>query len=146
MTKRKNPEDLQKVGRKETITTEMADRILTLFKMGMKDMEVCGQLDITPSVLYRYQTNHPEFEEKKQLAKTHLVARARRELYAGLASDDLRLRVDTAKWLLERKEKKEFSTRQELTGEDGEPLAPIINILPVEVKSEVKDGDNSDSE
>ena len=30
--------------------------------------------------------------------------------------------VNTAKWYAERKRKQEFSLRQEITGEDGEPI------------------------
>lgn len=142
MTKKKKPEDLLKKGRKETITPELKDRILAFFKMGLDDEEVCEQTDIAPSVLYAYQNRHPEFLEKKRLAKTNLVARARRELFAGLQSKDERIRVDTAKWVLERKKKAEFSTRQEITGEDGESLTPVINILPIEVKN----GNSSDTE
>lgn len=108
MTKRKNPEDLQKRGPKEFITPELQDRALTLFKMGLCDEEVCDTLDITPSVLYRFQNNHPKFKEKKDLAKNHLVAKARRELYAGLSSKDPKLRVQVAQWILERKKKDEF--------------------------------------
>lgn len=108
MTKKKNPEDLQKRGPKEFITPELQDRALTLFKMGLCDEEVCDTLDITPSVLYRFQNNHPKFKEKKDLAKNHLVAKARRELYAGLSSEDQKLRVQVAQWILERKKKDEF--------------------------------------
>lgn len=113
MTKKKNPEDLQKRGPKEFITPELQDRALTLFKMGLCDEEVCDTLDITPSVLYRFQNNHPKFKEKKDLAKNHLVAKARRELYAGLSSKDPKLRVQVAQWILERKKKDEFSQKIE---------------------------------
>ena len=136
MTQKKNPEDLQKRGPKEVITPELKDRIITLFRMGLKDEEVCDTLDLTPSVLYRYQTNHPEFKEKKDLAKNHLLARAKREIYAGLASEDPKIRIETAKWLAERKGKNEFSTRQEVTGADGESLIPVIEIQPVKTKDE----------
>ena len=135
-SKKKNPEDYEKVGRKEVITPEIADRILALFRMGLNDEEVCGQLDITPSVLYRYQVNHPEFKEKKEFAKTNLVSSARQALFLGLSSEDEKLRVDTAKWVLERKVKNEFSTRQEVTGADGESLIPVIEIQPVKTKDD----------
>jgi hypothetical protein len=101
MTKKKKPEDLLKKGRKETITPEIRDRMLSFFKMGLDDEEVCEQTDIAPSVLYAYQNRHPDFLEKKRLAKTNLVARARRELFAGLQSKDERIRVDTAKYTFE---------------------------------------------
>ena len=137
MTKKKNPEDLLKAGRKEDITPEIRDRAITLFRMGLNDEQVCDTLDLTPSVLYRYQVNHPDFKEKKDLAKSHLLARAKREIYAGLTSDDPKIRIDTAKWIAERKGKAEFSTRQEITGEDGIPLVPVIEILPVTPKEDL---------
>lgn len=133
MTKKKNPEDKLKPGAKEVITPEIRDRILTLYRMGLKDDDVCDNLDITPSVLYAYQKRHPEFAEKKRLAKGHLLARARKEIFMGLTSDDPKIRIDTAKWVAERLAKKEFSTRQEVTGEDGAPIVPQIEILPVAV-------------
>lgn len=136
MTKKKNPEDLLKRGPKGDITPEIRDRMLTLFRMGLNDEEVCDTLDLTPSVLYRYQVNHPEFKEKKDLAKKHLLARAKREIYSGLTSDDPKIRIDTAKWVAERKGKSEFSTRQEITGRDGESLVPVIEIQPVRAKDE----------
>lgn len=136
MTKKKDPKDLKPVGRHETVTPEMADRIMAFFKMGLNDDETCEQVGIAPSVLYSYQTRHPEFLEKKRLAKTNLVARARRELFAGLQSKDEKVRVDTAKWVLERRAKDEFSTRQEVTGKDGESITPpTINIVPVRVEN-----------
>lgn len=133
MAKNKEEKEKIKLGRPETVTPEMADRIMSFFKMGLNDEEVCEQVGIAPSVLYAYQSRHADFQEKKKLAKTNLVARARRELFAGLQSKDEKIRVDTAKWVLERRCKGEFSTRQEITGEDGESLTPVIQILPVEV-------------
>ncbi len=113
MTKKKNPEDLEKRGPKGIITPELRDRIIVLFKMGLNDDEVCDTLDLTPSVLYRYQNDNPEFKEKKDLAKGHLLAKAKRELYEGLTSNDPKIRIDTAKWIAERKGKNEFSTKIE---------------------------------
>lgn len=131
MTKKKDPKDYLKKGRPEDITQEKEDRIMAFFKMGLNDEEVCEQVGITPTTLYNHQNRHPDFLEKKRLAKTNLVARARRELFSGLQSEDEKIRVDTAKWVLERRCKNEFSTRQEITGEDGESLAPVINIMPI---------------
>lgn len=132
MTKRKDPKDLKKAGRPENITPELADRIMALFRMGLNDGEVCEQLDVPPSVLYAHQARHPEFLEKKHLAKKHLVSKSRQVVYNGLNSGDEKLRVDTAKWILERKAKEEFSTRQEVTGADGESIKPVnITIIPV---------------
>ena len=134
MGKKKNPEDYEKTGRPETITPEIEDKMIGFFKMGLNDEEVCEQTGVAPSVLYSHQNRHKEFLERKRLAKTNLVANARRELFAGLRSKDEKIRVDTAKWILERRAKNEFSTRQEITGADGESLIPTIEIQPVKTK------------
>lgn len=136
MTKKKDPKDYKPLGRPESITPEIADRMMAFFKMGLTDEETCEQVGVVPSRLYAYMERHPDFKEKKRLAKTNLVARARRELFAGLQSKDEKVRVDTAKWVLERRAKDEFSTRQEVTGKDGESITPpTINIVPVRVEN-----------
>ena len=60
----------------------------------------------------------------------------------GLTSDDPKIRIDTAKWVAERLAKKEFSTRQEVTGEDGAPIVPTIEILPVAVMGKTDENIN----
>lgn len=134
MTKKKEPNDYEKVGRPETITPEIEDKLITFFKMGLSDEEACEQTGVAMSVLYAHQNRHEEFRDRKKLAKTNLVARARRELFNGLLSRNEKIRVETAKWVLERKVKNEFSTRQEITGADGESLVPTIEIQPVKTK------------
>lgn len=132
MTKRKNPEDLLPTGRPTKLTPETIDKLRTAFLMGCSDIEACLYANISKTALYNYQQKNPEFVDQKQQWKEQLVLKARTVIANALNNKD----ENTAKWYLERKCKKEFSTRQELTGEDGESLTPTINILPISPTNE----------
>lgn len=140
VTPRKRPEDLEKRGRKTIMTPEKIVLLEQAFSLGCSDLEACLHADIGKTTLYNYQNDHPEFVERKEQLKEKLVLKARTVVADALYKED----KETAKWYLERKKKTEFSTRQEMTGEDGESLQPlIVNILPVSVDN----GNNSaDSE
>ena len=76
--------------------------------------------------------------ERKEQLKESLIFKARTVVANALDRQD----ENTAKWYLERKKKAEFSTRQELTGEDGAALQPpVINIFPVEANNGGRDKD-----
>lgn len=114
-------------GRKTVMTPEVVGKLEQAWSMGCSDLEACLYADICKQSLYDYQAKHPEFVDRKERLKEQLVLKARTVIANALNNKD----ENTAKWYLERKCKKEFSTRQEVTGEDGEPLAPVINILPI---------------
>lgn len=132
MTKKKNPEDLQKVGRPTVMTPEVVSKLEQAWAMGCSDLEACLFANISKQTLYDYQNKNPEFVDRKERLKESLVLKARTVIANALNQDD----ENTAKWYLERKKKAEFSTRQELTGEDGAMLQPpVINIYPVEAQN-----------
>lgn len=133
MTKKKDPKDLQKVGRKESITPELEDRLIAMFKMGLSDAEACSGIGISTTAMYDYRNRHPEFAERKAYAKNHLLAEAKRVLYEGLGSNDEKIRLDTSKWILERRDKEEYSIRKEITGKDGESLTHKVFVTADDV-------------
>lgn len=138
MTKKKKPEDLVGAGRPTIMTPDRVNKLEQAFALGCSDKEACLYADISKQTLYTYQKKNPEFVDRKEILKESLVLKARTVIADSLNNKN----EDTAKWYLERKKKAEFSTRQEITGEDGESLTPVINILPIEVKN----GNSSDTE
>ena len=129
MTKRKAPEDKKTAGRPTVMTQDVVNKLEQAWSMGCSDVEACLHADISKQTLYDYQAKHPEFVDRKERLKEMLVLKARTVIADALNRKD----ENTAKWYLERKARKEFSTRQEVTGEDGAPLVPTIEILPVAV-------------
>lgn len=135
MTKAKGGYKIKENGKKDTghptvMTPETIAKLEQAFSLGCTDMEACFFANIGKSALYNYQKDHPEFVERKEALKEKMIFAARTVIANSLAEND----KDTAKWLLERKRKQEFSTRIENTGADGEPLQmPVLNILPVRI-------------
>ena len=129
MTKKKAPEDLEKVGRKTVMTPEVLSKLEEAFSLGCSDEEACIHADISRMSLHRYQENNPEFCDRKELLKQKLVLKARTNIANKIELGD----IEVSKWYVGRKRKSEFSTRQEVTGEDGAMIIPKIEILPVAV-------------
>jgi hypothetical protein len=119
------------------------------FKIGANDREACLHANISEEQLYYYQRKiNPEFKQKKHywrktpilLAKNNIIQAMNKvespviSKLGNIVSDkdghpimverdeDKKIRNETSKWYLERKAKKEFSTRIETTGKDGKPL------------------------
>ena len=138
MTKRKAPEDKQKVGRKTVMTPEVVTKLEVAFSRDCSDTEACIFAGISRMTLHRYQEDNPEFCDRKALLKDTLVLKARTNIAERIEKGDL----ETSKWYIERKKRGEFSTRQEVTGEDGAPIVPTIEILPVAVMDKNKESMN----
>ena len=132
MTKKKDPKDYLPTGRPTKVTPEVVTKLEQAFSMGCTDEEACLFADISRMSLQRYQEAHPSFRDRKALLKQKLVLKARSVIAEALNRKD----ENTAKWYLERKAKNEFSTRQELTGQDGQNLIPVIEIQPVKASKE----------
>lgn len=104
------------VGRPTVVTPEIISKLEEVFALGGSDLEACLFAGISKTTLYEYQKNNPEFTERKEELKETPILKARRTIDKALDNPS------NAQWFLERKRKKEFAARTELTGGDGEPL------------------------
>jgi len=102
-----------KVGRPTVMTETMIGKLEMLFAKGLTDREACLIADISPSTLYDYCNENPEFAERKEALKQHPTAKARLNLTEAIEKGD----ADLSKWWLERKAKDEFSTKQTIDGD-----------------------------
>lgn len=109
MTKKKDPKDYLPVGRPTIMTEERVSKLEQAFSMGCSDLEACLFADISKQTLYDYQEKHPEFVDRKAMLKQKMIFKARSIIAESLNNKD----ENTAKWLLERKLKDEFSTKVE---------------------------------
>ncbi len=112
------------MGRPALITESVVNKIKEGFSHGFSVDNTCIWADISKQTFYDYCKKHPEFLDyckslqKKPLIKSILV------INKALNEGD----VSTAKWYAERKAKDEFSLRNEITGEDGEPIKQELKI------------------
>ncbi len=108
-------------GRPTKMTPETLKKLEEAFAIGASDNEACFYADISHQTLYTYQSDHPEFLDRKNALKERPVLLARQSVIKGLESDP-----QLALKYLERRKPGEFAIRRELTGSDGAPLAPIL--------------------
>lgn len=100
-------------------TKEVLQKLEYAFAMDCTDEESCLYAGISPSSLYNYQAQKPEFLERKKLLRQTPVLKARTALVEALEKDpELSLKY------LERKRKDEFSPKQ-ITEVKSEPIERI---------------------
>lgn len=114
--KKTNGEPYKIDGRPTVMTQETIRKLEEAFALGATDAEACFYANIGKSTLYDYQTVNPAFVERKEELKERPILKARQTIVRSL---DI---PQHAQWFLERKKKDEFSSRQELTAANGEPL------------------------
>lgn len=98
------------------MTPQVLAKLEEVFAIGGTDLEAIFYADISKDAFYDYQKLHPEFAERKELLREKPVLKARQTVIKALDNPS------DAEWYLERKRKKEFSTRSEVTGADGTPI------------------------
>ena len=99
-----------KVGRPTAMTAEVLQKLEYGFMKGLTDEQCCSYADISPSTLYDYCNKKPEFSERKEQLKNNPSVRAKLNIVEAIEEGNPEL----SKWWLERKEKSEFSTKQEI--------------------------------
>jgi hypothetical protein len=108
-------------GRPTKMTPETVKKLEEAFAIGASDGEACFYADISRETLNNYQNANPQFLDRKNALKERPVLLARQTVIKAIETDH-----DLAFKFLERKRRKEFATRQELTGADGAAIVPIL--------------------
>ena len=103
-----------KTGRPTSMTDAIIRKLEDAYALGCSDREAALYAGIACSTLYRYQTEHPEFKERKEALKERPVLKARAAVMDSLESENEKERALMARWYLEHKKADEFSTRAEV--------------------------------
>lgn len=111
-----------KGGRPTVMTPEMVQKLEEGFLKGLTDAECCLFCGISKQTLYDYCTKHPEFTDRKEDLKKQPAVQAKLNILDAINQGD----KDISKWYLERKNKDEFSLKQEITADVQEKVT--INI------------------
>jgi len=102
---------VNKGGRPVSITPEKVSKLEQAFSIGASVKEARNYAKISRSVYYRFLMENEGFRERFEDLRTAPILKSLQTVYNDLDN------VETAKWLLERRRKDEYSTRQELAGE-----------------------------
>jgi len=96
-----------KGGRPTVFTKETMQKLEQAFAIGCPIAEACFYAGIAERAYYNYKKLNPELVQNLERLRNKPVLKARQTIVNGLGE------ADNAKWYLERKRKKEFSTRTE---------------------------------
>lgn len=146
---------MTKVGRPSDYSNEITTAICIRLGLGESLREICRNEDMpSKTTVMRWLATHAEFRDQYASAREAQADYYAEEIIEisddgsndymlrknGSGEDELvenkdvlarsRLRVDTRKWLMARMAPKKYGDKitQEVTGADGSPLVPIINL------------------
>lgn len=114
----------RKVGRPTVMTDELVSKLEYGFMRGLNDTEACCYAGISRETLYSYIKKNPAFADRKEELKSHPSTKAKLNITEAIANGD----TDLAKWWLERKNKQEFSTKQEIDAKVDEKVTISIEL------------------
>lgn len=115
----------QKIGRPTKMTPERIETLKKCYLAGFTDQQACFYAEISENTLHVYCDKHPDFREWKEAAKKNPAMIAKMNLLQSLKKGD----KDISKFILERTEKENYSTRSEHTGADGGGIV-IVDDIP----------------
>lgn len=102
------------------MTPEAIGKLELVWSRGGSDSNACDFAGVGKDALYDYQKKYPDFADRKRQLKSQLTIKSLDNIGGQINRGDIEL----SKWWLERKEKAEFSARQEHA---GVPEAPLGN-------------------
>src|SRR3990167_6642124 len=89
-------------GRPTVFTPETLQKLDFAFSQGLSDREACLFANISPSGLYGYCKENPEYSERKELLKDEVKMVAKINIAKSIKEDK---KEDTSRWYLERRDK-----------------------------------------
>lgn len=115
-------------GGRPTKIQDAVTKLEEVFRLDVSDTVACQYAGISRETYYRWMENNDWFRDKMTVAKNYAYLAAK----SVVAQDIINKKsIDTAKWYLEKKHSKEFtsSNKMELTGEDGQPIKAQLEVL-----------------
>ena len=119
MTKKKNPKDLQKVGRKTILETDLVavQKLESAFAIGADVSLACSHAGISRQTYYEFIQNHPEMADKYAQIRRKPILKALNTVVGAL--DDPKM----AKWYLTKKLSEEFGLSIDIGQKKEKPIS-----------------------
>lgn len=101
------------VGRPTVMTAEVVSKLEYGFMRGLNVTECCHYADISRQTYYEYLEKNPGYSDRIEELRSYPAAKAKLNVVEAIENGD----TDLSKWWLERKNKDEFSTKQEIAAD-----------------------------
>jgi hypothetical protein len=102
-----------KGGRPTVMTDVIVGKLEYGFMKGLNVTECCHYADISRTAFYDYLEKNPEFADRIEELKSSPSTKAKLNVVEAIENGD----TDLSKWWLERKNRDEFSTKQEVSAD-----------------------------
>ena len=98
------------VGRPPAMTDDVVQKLIDVFRLGVKDNAACAYAGIGRTSFYKYMQDDEDFANKMEAAKGFAIIAARQVVVNKIINEK---DVETAKWYLDRHDlKQEFGVQQ----------------------------------
>lgn len=111
-------------GRPTIMTDDVVSKIEYGFMKGLNVTECCHYADISRNCFYEYLEKNPDFKDRIEELKSNPSTRAKLNIVEAIENGD----TDISKWWLERKNKDEFSTRQDINANVEQDITITIEL------------------
>ena len=112
-------------GRPTVMTDEVVSKMEYGFMKGLNVTECCHYADISRTAFYDYLEKNPEFADRIEELRSNPSTRAKLNVVEAIENGD----TDLSKWWLERKNKEEFSTKQEVAADVNEKVNITVRLV-----------------
>lgn len=116
-----------KGGRPSKKTPDVVQKLERAFEDGSTITEACHTAGIERQTYYNWLDDDDEFFDRMDRAQEYPDAIAKMNIVRSIKREAKEeIEPENSKWWVERKLKREFSKRQELTGEEGKDLSSLV--------------------
>ena len=114
-----------KMGRPTVMTPEVVSKLEYGFMKGLNITECCHYADISRPAFYDYLDKNPEFKDRIEELRSNPSTKAKLNIVEAIEAGDPGLSV----WWLERRNKDEFSTKQEVSADVNSNVTINIELV-----------------
>lgn len=107
------------------MTAEVVSKLEYGFMKGLNITECCHYANISRPTFYEYLEKNPEFSNRIEELRSNPATRAKLNVVEAIENGD----TDLSKWWLERRNKDEFSTKQEIAADVQNDVTISIELV-----------------
>lgn len=111
-------------GRPTVMTDELVNKLEYGFMKGLNTTECCHYADISRQTFYNYCEDNPGFMDRIEELKSNPSTKAKLNIVEAIEQGD----ADLSKWWLERRNKDEFSLKQEIAADVKDKVTVKIEL------------------
>ena len=113
------------VGRPTIMTDAIVSKLEYGFMKGLNVTECCHYADISRNCFYEYLDKNPEFKDRIEELKSNPSTKAKLNVVEAIENGD----TDLSKWWLERRNKDEFSVKQEVSADVKNDVTITVELV-----------------